>query len=191
MLLENIAHITTGLVTTRKKANEDSKCIKRYPLLSLNAVDENGSIDSSKLEEFQSVEELDQQYLTKKDDILVRLNKPYTSVYIDKTNEGIVIPSYFIKLNIKDENFIPGYIAWYLNSEKVKRIFLSMQSGTLVPSVNQKIVRNIKVKEKTMKEQEEILELFKLYIKELELMEEFKKAREEQFRGATAKLLKN
>lgn len=191
MLLEDIADIKTGLVTTRKKADEDSEFIKKYMLLSLNAVDENGSIDTSMLEEFQSVEELDEQYLTKQGDILVRLNKPYTTVYIDKVNEGLVIPSYFIKLKVKDKSFKPGYIAWYLNSEKVKRIFLSMQSGTLVPSINQKIVRNIKVKEKTIEEQEEILELYKLYIKEIDLIEKFKKAREKQFRGATAKLLEN
>lgn len=190
MLLEDIANIDTGLVTTRKKADASSKDTRSYKVLSLNAVDENGTVDRSKLENFESVETLDDQYFTKKGDVLVRLNKPFTSIYIDESDEGIIIPSYFIKLKIEDENFLAGYIAWYLNSERVKRTFLSIQSGTLVPSINQRIIREIDIPVKTMEQQKEILELFNLYISELKLVDKFIKERKEQFRGLTEELLK-
>lgn len=190
MKLKDIGKLSTGLVTTRKKASIKSEVVRRYKLLSLNAVDENGIIYRDKLEEFESVEELDDQYFTKEGDILVRLNKPFTSIYIDGSNEGIIIPSYFIKIRIEDENFKPEYISWFLNSEKVKRIFLSIQSGTLVPSINQKIVREIDIPIKTIEKQREILELYNLYIKELELMEKLIEERKKQFKGATEKLLK-
>lgn len=190
MKLEDIATIEPGLVTTRKKANIKYEIKEVYKALSLNAIDEYGSIDEEGLSKFESIEKLSQQYFTREGDILVRLNDPFTSVYIDKTKEGILIPSYFVKLTINDNNFRPGYIAWYLNSNKVKRAFLRSQSGTLVPSINQRVIKDIDIPVKTIVEQENILNLYKLYLREVELMKNLIEERLKQFNGYTEKLLK-
>lgn len=190
MKLKDISKITPGLVTTRKKASIKYEVKEIYKLLTLNAVDDFGYIDKNELIEFKSIEKLGSQYFTQKKDILVRLNEPFTSIYIDEKNEGILIPSYFVKVRITNKKFNPGYIAWYLNSNKVKRDFLRSQSGTLIPSINQKVIKELDIPIKTMNEQEEILELYRLYIREINLLKNLIKEKERQFDGITEKLLK-
>lgn len=190
MKLGEIAKIEPGLVTTRKKANIKFEIEEVYELLTLNAIDEYGSIDRDALSKFESIEKLSDHYFTKEGDILVRLNDPFTSVYIDKAKEGILIPSYFVKLTISNKNFKAGYIAWYLNSNKVKRAFLRSQSGTLVPSINQRVIRDLDIPLNTIQEQEDILNLYKLYLREVTLMKRLIEEKEKQFNGFTEKLLK-
>lgn len=190
MKIKDISKITTGLVTTRKKASIKFEVKETYKLLTLNAVEGYGTINWEQLSQFESVEKLNDQYFTQEGDILVRLNEPFTSLHIDKTKEGILIPSYFVKLRINNNKFKPEYIAWYLNSEKVKRDFLRSQSGTLVASINQKVIYDIDIPVKTLEEQEDIVELYKLFIRERELMKRLMEEREKQFIGMTEELIK-
>lgn len=190
MKIGDIATIDPGLVTTRKKASIQFEIDTVYKVLTLNAVDEYGTIDGDQLSDFESVEELSEQYFTKEGDVLVRLNEPFTAIYIEKKDEEILIPSYFVKLKINSKDFKPGYVAWYLNSEKVKREFLRSQSGTMLPSINQRVIREIVVPIKTLVEQEDILNLYKLYKREVELMKILIEQRAKLFNGITEKLLK-
>ena len=190
MQLKDISTITTGLVTTRKKASMKFEVEEIYKLLTLNAVEDYGTIDRDELSKFESVEKLKDQYFTQEGDILVRLNEPFTSIYINKENEGILIPSYFVKLRVTNKKFKAEYVAWYLNSEKVKRDFLRSQSGTLVASINQKVIYEIDIWAKTIKEQEDIVNLYRLYIREIELMKKLMEEREKQFNGITEKLIR-
>lgn len=190
MKIKDIATTAPGLVTTRKKASNKYKIEKTYPLLTLNAIDSNGSIDRTQLTQLESIEKLNDQYFTQEEDILVRLNEPFTAIYINKANEGILIPSYFVKLQVTHKDLKPAYIAWYLNSQKVKRDFLRSQSGTLVPSINQRVISNIEVPIKSMEEQEDIVSLYALYIKEMNLMERLKEERRKQFNTITEKFIK-
>lgn len=190
MKLEDIVTITPGLVTTRKKASIEFEVEKKYQLLTLNAIDPYGTIDRDELSEFESVEELDERYFTQEGDVLVRLNEPFTSIYVDRAKRGILIPSYFVKLRIRNEKFKAGYVAWYLNSQKVKREFLRSQSGTLVASINQRVIKEIDIPIKSIEEQENILNLYKLYLREIDLMKKLMEEKEKQFNGYTEKLLK-
>ena len=190
MKIKDIASIEPGLVTTRKKASIRFEVAKVYKVLTLNAVGEYGTIDGGQLSNFESVEVLSEHYFTKEGDILVRLNEPFTAIYIEEKDERILIPSYFVKLNINNKNFDPGYIAWYLNSEKVKREFLRSQSGTLIPSINQKVIREIDIPIRALEEQKDIINLYKLYKREVELMERLIEERAKLFNGITERLLK-
>lgn len=191
MKLKNIANIDSGLVTTRKKARIEYDIEENYKLLNLNAIDEFGTINQNELHEFESIESLSNQYFTQEDDILIRLSEPYTAVYINHKNTGILIPSYFVKLQIKDSAYKAGYIAWYLNSQRVKREFFRSQSGTRVSSINQKLILDLDIPEKTLEEQELIVNIYKLHLRENELNKQLVELRKEQFSGITQKLLKD
>ena len=104
MKIENIADLSPGLVITRKKSRNSDDVVATYKLLNLNAVNDRfGTIDENLLNDFNSREELEEHYFTKEGDILVRLNEPFTAIYIGKDEENILIPSYFIKLKINKE----------------------------------------------------------------------------------------
>lgn len=191
MKIADIASMIPGLVTTRKKASIQFEIKKAYKLLTLNAIGQYGEIHSNQLSDFESVEKLNRQYFTQEGDLLVRLNEPFTTIYIGKEKEDILIPSYFVKLKIHHKDFKPEYIAWYLNSKKVKRDFFRSQSGTLVASINQKIIKELDVPVKTMQEQESIVSLYQLHIREISLMKKLIQEKQKQFQGITERILKN
>lgn len=191
MKIENIADLSPGLVITRKKSRNSDDVVATYKLLNLNAVNDRfGTIDENLLNDFNSREELEEHYFTKEGDILVRLNEPFTAIYIGKDEENILIPSYFIKLKINKEVYNPWYLIWYLNSNNIKREFLRNQSNTLIPSINQKIVKNLKIPEISKIKQDNIAELYRLHIEEMMILNRLIDLKFEEFKGYTDILLK-
>lgn len=193
MKLKDICSLNAGLVRIRKKYSEKDKIHKvkkiSYKLLNLNAVDELGIIDKSKLEVFHSNELLDEQYLTSQGDILVRLNYPYTSTMITEENIGLVIPSYFIILRLENTRFTSEYVSWYLNTDRIKKELMKNQSGTLIPSINQKNLGDLDIEERSREDQENISHLFQLVIRERQLIKQLAEEKENYYRGITESIL--
>src|SRR5699024_10388088 len=109
-------------------------------------------------------------YFTQVGDVLVRLNAPYTSVCIQEYQAGVLIPSYFVSLELTDDEFLPEYISWYINSHVVKRIFHRAQSGTSTPNINQRVIQALDIPELSLKEQEKITAIHQLYLLERRLL---------------------
>ena len=194
MLVGDIVSMNAGLVLTRKRFTDKHELKgyekHRYPLLNLHSIDDYGNILKEKLEMFDSFELLDQQYLTQEGMLLVRVNYPYTCTYITKEDEGYVIPSYFIVLNHIKEFYDPIFLTWYLNSQRVKHVFEKMQSGTLVPSINQKILSDIKLPNYSLNEQKEMNELYVLLMKERRLYQRLIKEKERYYQAIESKVFK-
>ena len=79
-----------------------------------------GYINEELLEEFKANELISKDYITRKDDIIVRLTTPYTAVLIDESSAGLVVPSHFIIIRAREEYVLPQYLCWFLNLDKVK-----------------------------------------------------------------------
>lgn len=191
MKLGEICEINTGLVLSRKRADIDFEIIEKYKVLSLNNIDEYGEFIGEEFEVFESNDKLDQRYFTEEGDILLRLNSPYTALYIDKSKEGYLIPSYFVSINVNNKEYLPEYIAWYLNTEKIKKDFFRSQSGTLIPSINQKIIRELIIPKVSLDKQKTIANLNRLYLKERKLLKQLIKEKDNYFKGVTQELLKD
>ena len=111
MILENVATIRTGVVTTRKKATENVQAKYEYNLLNLKCATSAGYLDLKYAEKFPSSETLKPEYFTQMDDILVRLSTPYTSIMITKeTLCGYLVPSHFAIIRVNKELASPEYI---------------------------------------------------------------------------------
>ena len=96
MLLGEVTEVRTGLVLSRKKAPDDAKVKIKYKALNLKCVMPEGYLNLEYAEEFVVKERLKPEYITKINDILVRLSAPYTVVFITETSQcGYVIPSHF------------------------------------------------------------------------------------------------
>ena len=183
--LKDVVSMNAGLVLTRKRY-QDEHAIKgyekhTYPLLNLHSIDDYGNIIEEKMETFESFEDLDSQYLTQEGMLLVRVNYPYTCTYIRKEDEGYVIPSYFIVLDEVKDDYDPIFLSWYLNSKRVKHEFERMQSGTLVPSINQKILSELKLPHYSKEKQKELNELYVLLMKERRLYQALMKEKEKYY----------
>lgn len=190
MKLGDISNIESGLILSRKRARNELEFVKQYKVLSLNNIEQQGDFNEAELEMFNSNDELDDHYFTEPGDILLRLNAPFTSVYIDENKAGILIPSYFVSITINNDNYLPEYVSWYLNTAVVKRHFLRLQSGTLTPNINQKLLRDLEIPELSIKDQTNITEVNQLYLRERRLLKQLIDAKDQYYTSITNEIIK-
>lgn len=190
MYLGEIARIKVGLVVSRKKAVVDLEVKAEYPLISLKNIQADGTFTDEPIEIFKSKEVLDAEFFTREGNILVRLSHPNTAVLIDKEQEGLLIPSYFANVEIIDTNVLPGYVAWYLNTDKVKGELLKSQMGSHIPSTNKQILEKISIPELDLSKQQMITELQQLYRKEKRLYQKLMAEKEKFYKAVTYSIIK-
>lgn len=169
--LGNISDISTGLVLKRKQADVHN-LVKKYRLLTIKSIEEEGWINSNELEEFFSAEELNSRYLTQKGDIVIRLSYPNTAVAIDKSNEGLVISSLFAYIRLETDLLSPKYLSILINSEKLRGFFEQNSYGSALRTIKTKDLKELSVKVPSMKEQNRIIELYSKILEEKVLLRE-------------------
>ena len=190
MYLGEIARIKMGLVLSRKKAEIDLEAVAEYPIVSLKNIQEDGTFTEDPVESFKSKEIIGNEFFTREGNILVRLSHPNTAVLIDKEQEGLLIPSYFANIEIHHVSVLPGYVAWFLNTDKVKGELLKSQTGTHIPSTNKQILEKIQVPELDLSKQQMITELQLLYRKEKLLYQKLMAEKEKFYKAITHSIIK-
>lgn len=116
--VSEIADIQSGLVLSRKAANKGTQ-VYPYKRLTLRSVTEDCLLDVSSFETYEACELLDNQFLTKENDIIVRLFAPVCTTLITKENEGLVVPSQLAIIRLKENcPYLPGYLSAYLSNER-------------------------------------------------------------------------
>jgi len=189
MQLGEIAQIKTGLVLSRKKAEFEYDAKAKYKLLSLKNISETGAIVNEFFDEFISNDDLDDHYFTEEGDVLMRLSQPFTAVFIDKEHTGLLVPSYFAIIKVKEAKVLPQYAAWYLNSLSVKKELERSQAGSRIPSTNQHAIRNIPIMLASISKQQILIELYQLHQREKMLYKKLIEEKELLFQGVTQQIL--
>ena len=117
--ISEIADIQSGLVLSRKAAKENMH-VYPYPRLTLRSVTEDCLLDISSFEIYEACEPIDEQFLTKENDIIVRLFAPVCATLITKDKERLVVPSQLAIIRLKDGcPYLPGYLSVYLTNERI------------------------------------------------------------------------
>ena len=189
MKLEDIANVKMGLVLSRKKAEMEDEAKVAYKLLTLKNITEDGVIQDVSFDQFASNDILDNHYFTEKGDVLMRLSHPNTAVYIDEEQSGLLIPSYFAVIKINQNDFLPEYLAWYLNSEEVKNELERSHAGSRIPSTNQNVLRNLPIARIPLSKQQILIEIWKLHLQEKNLFKQLLKEKEKWFKGVSDHIL--
>lgn len=189
MQLGDIADVKTGLVLSRKKAEVKYEAKATYKLLSLKNITEDGIILTDYIEEFVSNDILDNHYFTCKGDVLMRLSQPNSAVYIDEEQSGLLIPSYFAVIKVYHDGFLPQYVAWYLNSNEVKKELERSQAGSRIPSTNQNVLKTLPIAKIPLAKQKALIEVWKLHLREKELYQRLLKEKEQWFKGISEHII--
>lgn len=189
--LKEIAEIQTGLVLSRKEAAESSNEFEVYRQLNLKAINSEGYIDMELLEEFKANEVLSKDYITRKDDILVRLTSPYTAVLIDENSAGIVVPSHFIIVRARKEYVLPEYLYWLLNSDRVKLEIAKNISSTTTGAVKPAVYASLVIDELSLEQQKNIATVYSLTKKEAYLYEQLKSEKERYYKETIKNIYEN
>ena len=117
--ISEIADIQSGLVLSRKAAKENMN-IYPYQRLTLRSVTEECLLDTTSFEEYSASEPIEGQFLTKENDIIVRLFAPVCATLITKDFEGLVVPSQLAIIRLKDDStYLPGYLSVYLTNQRI------------------------------------------------------------------------
>ena len=168
MKLGNVAQVRSGLVLARKQARGRTEY--RYPLLNLKCIHPNGHIDTTLCEVFDSVEYLNQEYLTHKGDVVIRLTVPYTAVLVTEGLEGYVIPSSFVVVRTDRSIVLPEYLVWMLNSQAVKKQISESAVSNMLGAVKPRYFAEFQVDELPIFRQRVLAELNQLAHREIQLL---------------------
>ena len=176
MKLGDIASVSCGLVLARKQAKKTSEY--RYKLLNLRCIREDGEIDLNGADNYEAIEQLKDEHLTKVGDIVVRLTAPYTAVLIDETTAGMVISSNFVVIRIRDNQLLPEYLYWLLNTSQIKRDIYKNSTGNMLSAVNAKYFMGLDIAAVSREKQQNIADLFLLGKKEVKLLKDLVEQKE-------------
>ena len=176
MKLGDMASVSCGLVLARKQAKKTSEY--RYKLLNLRCIREDGEIDLNGADNYEAIEQLKDEHLTKVGDIVVRLTAPYTAVLIDETTAGMVISSNFVVIRIRDNQLLPEYLYWLLNTSQIKRDIYKNSTGNMLSAVNAKYFMGLDIAAVSREKQQNIADLFLLGKKEVKLLKDLVEQKE-------------
>lgn len=190
MKLGEVAEIKTGLVLKRKKATEELSALQKYSALTLKSIKKTGFINTDEFEEFDSSEFLNENYLTKADDIVIRLSEPNTAAYIHDNIENILVPSQFCILRKRSHSFNFEYLAWYLNTEFIKKEIRKASVGSALTIVTTSFLNDLSIDKVPMEKQNKIVEIVRLKNRELNLLETLIIEKEKLYNGSIEKLFR-
>ena len=179
MKLGEMANVRSGLVLSRKQARRSTGI--RYPLLNLRSISAEGSIDRSQLDVFDAVEYLASEYVSRVDDVIVRMSSPYTAVLIDETSAGIVISSNFIIIHCNKSIILPEYLFWLLNRPETKRAIYENTSSNMLGAVKAKFFTDFDLFPLSMEDQQKIAAMNALAIKETQLLQRLASEKEQYY----------
>lgn len=188
MKLGEMVNIRTGLILSRKKSNVQTK--HRYRLLNLKSIDPQGYINKEELDVFDAKDQLSSEYLTKTNDIIIRLSQPYTAVLIDKETEKMVISSNFLIIRNSSKNLMPAYLLWFLNTEKVKRNAYKSATSNMLSAITPQYYNELSIIIPPMEKQSAIANLFTLSQREQILLEQLKNEKQKLNQIQTYKIQK-
>ena len=191
MKLKEIASIRTGLVLSRKKAAPYDEQKKRYQQITLKSFSNTTTLQREYFDEFLSTESIDDKYISRAGDIVVRLRKPNVAVYIDEKSAGLVIPSLMCIVRVKESSVNSAYLAHYLNSTPVRKMLEREIKGTTIPMIKTKDLENIDVVLPSLEVQNKTVGLMRLSAKEIELTEKLKQQKEQFSQAVLDKIVTN
>ena len=189
--LSELALIRTGLVTSRKEDKGKRGNSLKYKQLNLRSVNAKAYIDEMYMEDFYTTEILNDEYITRDSDVVVRLTYPYTAVYIDESKVGLLVPSHFVIIRAsKEKGLLPEYLYWLLNTEQVKAELKRGAISEMIGAVRPRAYADLEIDILEITEQKKIAEVYRLTKRELFLMEQHKKMKEQYYTNVIDRMQK-
>ena len=186
MFLSDVSIVRTGLVTARKQAKGPEKGLfQEYRLLGLRCIKEPGVLDVSLAEPDMSRELLKSDFLTRRDDILVRLSAPYTAALVDDASADYVVPSHFAIIRVDKSKVDPAYVLWILRQQStLKQIYQNVSGTVAFGTISSNFFNDLKIDAIPLEKQRLIGAILKLSEREQTLLSELAKVKTEQTRIA-------
>lgn len=160
-LLEQLAGgIVSGQVISRIEAKGGIGKIDVVPALSLKAIS-YGIIDKKEKLMIPILKRAEDSKISHAGDIIMKLNRPYDSAFIEEDDEGYVIPSFCCKISqIHTDMADPYYLTGYLNSESAKQYLAASNGASAAALLKISDIKKLPVVLPSMEEQRLIGKVF-------------------------------
>ena len=142
------------------------------------------------LDDYNSIELLDDRYITKENDILIRLSNPYTAIQVKAEQEGYVIPSLFAIVRPNQNEIDSGYLSFILNNDMIKQSYFKNAMGTTIPVIRMQTIRETQIPLVSTSEQHKISKISDLMIKEKRLRQQLTLEKEIYNKELTKRIIK-
>lgn len=141
--LSECADVRSGLVLARKQSAFPTD--NNYKLITLKSINPQGYIDVDLLEDYYATEKLNNDFITRPGDMVVRISSPYTAVLIDDLTRGFVISSYFTIIRTNKNLLRPDYLYWLLNNEETYRHIQKNNFGNILGSIRPQFFSDMEI----------------------------------------------
>lgn len=170
MYLKDAATIRTGLVISRLDSSK--KTLNCHKLLNLKCIAPQGYINTNHAEEIYIQKSPKPDFFTHYGDILIRLNVPYTSVFINRQEWlNYIIPSHFAIIRTKKDILLPEYTLWFLKKEEtIQKIIQNACNTSSFGTISSKFFGSLYIPNIPLQKQEAIGQFQILADREQELL---------------------
>ena len=166
VMLSKIVKFNSGLIISRERTILHSK--SQYNVLNYKSITDDGKIDINKLDRLDLKENISTKFITKENDIILKLAYPFKAVLISKSETGIVITSNFCKITCIDR-VLPEYLIACLNSEKIDRELRIESKNQSMNQISIKDLEKIKIEMYSTDKQKVIANLYSNYLERIQL----------------------
>lgn len=142
----------------------------------------------SNLQKVQVPDIKDKYYLSMNEILLS--NKGDFQAFVWKGKEKIMASSAFYRITICDKNFLPEYVALYLNSVPGKAQLCLRQNTVRISTITISDVKDIDIPLIPMEKQRKLVDLFLLYEKEVDIFEKIKQSRKKLINSILSQTIK-
>lgn len=164
--LDELVNISSGLIISREKTSSSNR--RTYNVLNYRGIDGDGNIVLSMLDKLELSNSIDEKFITKKNDIIVKMAYPFKAVLIGKQEENLLITSNFCKITCLDK-ILPEYLVACLNSEWIGRILRVESKNQTINQISIKELAGLKIKLYDLKKQKIIADMYMKYLKKIQL----------------------
>lgn len=127
MKLKEVADIFRGAYLLEAKSNEKKKSYKELSMISLEPI---SFLDERKVLKVKVAEKVPNKQLTRAGDVIVSLYSPMIACYVEKGQEGYVVPHYMAVVRMKPSVKLDSrFIVHFINSARGRRMLMKVSEA--------------------------------------------------------------
>lgn len=166
--------IYSGQIISRVNAKEEvgDVVIEERNVLIPKAIS-GGRVTHADLGTVKLKKAVDEDRITRQGDIVLKLSTPYDAAYIEKYDEGLVVPSFCsIIRGVEVSKADPEFITAYLNTEYVREMLKSRVAGTTMPMIKLSDIKDLEIPNVPLAKQKLLGEAYSLSCRKQDVLRE-------------------
>ncbi|KUO78022.1 MAG: hypothetical protein APF81_17515 [Desulfosporosinus sp. BRH_c37] len=166
--------IYSGQIISRVEAKEEvgDEVLEERKVLVPKAIT-GGRVTHADLGTVKLKKAVDPDRFTSEGDIVIKLSTPYDAAYIEKDDEGLVVPSFCSVIRgVHVDKVDAKFITAYLNTEYVREMLKSKVAGTTMPMIKLSDVKDLEIPNVSLVKQKSLGEAYSLSCQKQDVLRE-------------------